>query len=243
MGKDKIKRFQECETFRCMVQPEFDEVFGKDYKLKGRWRSDFFGNNNPVILELGCGRGEYTIGLAKMFPEKNFIGIDIKGSRMWRGAKTANDEGMNNVGFLRTRIEFILSFFGKKEIDEIWITFPDPQLKKNRAKKRLTGPAFLKMYSNFLKPDGRINLKTDSQFLHNYTRSVAEANNLDIEECCNDIYNSEKIFSKELLTIKTAYEIRFLGEGLPITYIRYGLGGNGNFEHNVDDDDISSEKI
>ena len=143
MGKDKLRKFAENLTFKCMVQPEFDDIFHKDHPLKGRWHEDFFHNNNPIILELGCGRGEYTVALAERNPDKNYIGIDIKGARMWRGAKTATERGMENVGFVRTRIEFILSFFAPGEIAEIWITFPDPQLKSRRAKKRLTSPSSL----------------------------------------------------------------------------------------------------
>lgn len=208
-------------TFTNLVQPQFDEIFHKDHPLKGNWRKDFFGNDNPVVLELGCGRGEYTVALGEMFPGKNFIGIDIKGARMWRGAKTATENGMGNVGFLRTRIEFINSFFGPGEIDEIWITFPDPQLKKNRVKKRLTSPGFLEMYARFLKPGALINLKTDSLHLHRYTRAVAEKNGLDIITACEDIYGTGS--ADEVLSVKTTYESRFLAEGLAITYIRFSL--------------------
>ena len=243
MGKNKFKRFQECATFECLVQPAFDEVFRTNYKLKGKWHKEFFKNDNPIILELGCGRGEYTIGLAQMYPDKNFIGIDIKGARIWRGAKTATDDNMNNVGYIRTRIEFILAFFGKNEISEIWITFPDPQLKKNRAFKRLTAPDFLSLYAEFLTPDGFINLKTDSQFLHNYTVSVANSNKLNIVECCNDIYNVEKEFAQELRTIQTTYEAMFLKQDMPITYVKFGLGGKNIFTHDVEDEDISSDKL
>ena len=148
MGKDKYRRFQENLTFRNMVQPEFDEIFGKDYKLKGHWH-EFFGNNNPIVLELGCGRGEYTVALATRNSAANYIGIDIKGARMWRGAKTATENNIGNAAFLRTRIEFINSFFAPGEVDEIWITFPDPQLKKQRARKRLTAPRFSGMLCAF----------------------------------------------------------------------------------------------
>ena len=172
MGKDKLRRFAENLTFECLVQPEFEDIFHKDHPLKGRWHEDFFGNDNPVILELGCGKGEYTIALAERNPHNNYIGVDIKGARMWRGAKTATESGMGNVGFLRTRIEFINSFFGRDEVSEIWITFPDPQLKTRRAKKRLTSPLFLEYYARFLRPDGWINLKTDSQHLFGYTGEV-----------------------------------------------------------------------
>lgn len=237
MGKDKIRRFAENETFRCVVQPDFDEIFRKDYKLKGRWNSDHFGRDRPIVLELGCGRGEYTVDLGRRFPDKNFIGIDIKGARLWRGAKTATQEGMDNVAFLRTRIEFIGSFFAPDEIDEIWITFPDPQLRKSRAKKRLTAPAFLSLYAGFLRDGGAVNLKTDSLHLHEYTKAVAQANRLPVEACCADIYGTG--FADEILSIRTTYEQRFLSEGLPITYLRFGLDGRSEFaapEFGPDDD-------
>lgn len=227
MGKDKFKRFQENLTFKNLVQPEFDEMFRKDYKLKGHWHSDFFGNNNPIVLELGCGRGEYTVNLAERFPDKNFLGIDIKGARMWRGAKTATENNIANAGFLRTRIEFINSFFAKDEVAEIWITFPDPQLKKDRIKKRLTSPEFLTYYSDFLASGGSVNLKTDSQHLHEYTKAVAECNDLGVEGCCNDIYGTG--FADDVLSIKTRYESLFLAEGLPITYLRFVPGDKRQF--------------
>ena len=162
MGKDKLRRFRENLTFECFVQPEFDEVFHRDHPLKGNWNRDFFRNDNPIVLELGCGKGEYTVALAQRDPQRNYIGIDIKGARMWRGAKTATDRRMHNVGFLRTRIEFIDALFAENEVSEIWITFPDPQLKTRRAKKRLTSPLYLACYARLLRPDGLINLKTDS---------------------------------------------------------------------------------
>ena len=160
MGKDKLRRFRENLTFECFVQPEFDEVFHRDHPLKGNWNRDFFRNDNPIVLELGCGKGEYTVALAQRDPQRNYIGIDIKGARMWRGAKTATDRRMHNVGFLRTRIEFIDALFAENEVSEIWITFPDPQLKTRRAKKRLTSPLYLACYARLLRPDGWINLKT-----------------------------------------------------------------------------------
>ena len=231
MGKNKHKRFQENLTFRNLVQPEFDEIFNRDYKLKGRWREDFFGNRNPVVLELGCGRGEYTVALGEMFPDKNFIGIDIKGARMWRGAKTATENGMANVAFVRTRIEFINSFFAPGEVDEVWITFPDPQLKKNRVRKRLTSPMFLTRYFRFLRPDAVVHLKTDSRHLHDYTLAVAAHNTLPVEAACADIYGTG--YADDILSIKTTYETRFLGEGLPITYMRFRLDGRDDFSDPV----------
>lgn len=233
MGKDKLKRFQENLTFECMVQPDFDEVFHKDYKLKGNWRKDFFKNDNPVILELGCGRGEYTVGLGKMYPDKNFIGIDIKGARMWRGAKTATTDELKNIAFLRTRIEFIDSFFAANEIDEVWITFADPQLKKDRAIKRLTSSHFLKMYSKFLKPDGYINLKTDSDHLHNYTRAVCEHNLLKQVVVCDDIYNNIESMSSDVVQLQTTYEAKFLKLNKNITFLKFMLEGKSEFEEPV----------
>lgn len=221
MGKNKFKRFQENLTFRNLVQPDFDDIFHKDHQLKGNWRADFFGNNNEIVLELGCGRGEYTVELARESVARNFIGVDIKGARMWRGAKTATDEGLLNAGFLRTRIEFIDSFFTVGEVNEIWITFPDPQLKKGRAKKRLTSASFLNMYRRFLSADGLVRLKTDSLHLHEYTKAVLEANKIEAFECNSDIYGSG--FADANLSIKTTYEARYLKEGLPITYISFRL--------------------
>lgn len=227
-GKDKLRRFAENATFRCMVQPEFEEIFHKDHRLKGHWKSEFFGNDHPLVLELGCGRGEYTVSLAEKHPEKNFIGIDIKGARMWRGAKTATENAMPNVAFLRTRIEFIDSFFGPGEVDEIWITFPDPQLHKSRVKKRLTAPPFLDMYAGFLRPEGVIHLKTDCRYLHDYTRAVIEGNHLPIEAANVDIYGTG--FADEKLSIKTTYEKKFLAQGIPITYLRWRLDGRSGFD-------------
>ncbi len=231
MGKDKLKRFEECKSFDCLIQAEFDEIFGKDYKLKGNWGRDFFKNDNPIVLELGCGRGEYTVNLAQRYPNINFIGIDIKGARLWRGAKTATENAMNNIGFIRTRIEFINSFFSQNEVSEIWVTFPDPQLKKNRIKKRLTGNLFLEYYSQFLKPEGKVHLKTDSLHLHRYTRELCEHNNIDIEFVSEDIYNDERIGAEsDLTTIRTTYESKFLKEGYKITYIKFSLGDKQKFE-------------
>ncbi|MFI3267304.1 MAG: tRNA (guanosine(46)-N7)-methyltransferase TrmB [Rikenellaceae bacterium] len=230
MGKDKLKRFQETLTFKCMVQPKFEEVYQKDYKLKGNWRKDFFKNDNPLILELGCGRGEYTVGLGQMYPDKNFIGIDIKGARMWRGAKTAEENELKNIGFLRTRIEFIDSFFAQNEVDEVWITFADPQLKKNRALKRLTSSRFLAMYSKFLKNDGYINLKTDSDHLHNYTKAICEKNSLKQTVVCDDIYNNIEKMSSDVVSLQTTYESKFLKLNKNITFLKFMLEGKTEFE-------------
>ena len=228
MGKDKLRRFRENLTFACFLQPDFDDVFRTDHPVKGHWNRDFFHNDNPIVLELGCGKGEYTVALAERDPSRNFIGIDIKGARMWRGAKTATERGMSNVGFLRTRIEFIGSLFAEGEVSEIWITFPDPQLKTRRASKRLTSPAFLASYARLLAPGGRIHLKTDSKHLYAYTNAVIEHFGLPCEVSNPDNYGSG--FADEVLSVKTAYETRFLGMGLPITYTRFRLDGRRTFE-------------
>ena len=213
-------------TFSHVVQAEFSEVFEKDYKLKGNWNKDFFNNNNPIVLELGCGKGEYTVGLARQNPQMNFIGIDIKGARMWRGAKTALDEGMKNVGFVRTRIDLINSFFAQAEISEVWITFPDPQPKKHY--KRLTSTRFLGYYQKFLKNNGIIHLKTDSKELHDYTKALVELNKLETEVCTDNLYDSNLV--DQTLSIKTFYEQQFLKRGKAITYIKFKLDIQKNLE-------------
>ncbi len=241
MGKDKLRKFAENLTFQCFLQPEFDDIFQKDHPLKGMWRKEFFGNDNPIVLELGCGKGEYTVALAERDPSRNYIGIDIKGARMWRGAKSATQKEMQNVGFLRTRIEFINSFFAPGEINEIWITFPDPQLKSRRAKKRLTAPTFLNYYAKMLSSDGVINLKTDSKHLYNYTSEVIRHFSLPEYVSNDDIYGSG--YADEVLSVKTAYETMFLQRGLPITYTKFGLAGQSHFEmFEWDGDDKSKEE-
>jgi tRNA (guanine-N7-)-methyltransferase len=219
MVKKKLQRFVEMETFPNVVQPAFDEVFGKDYRLKGNWNRLFFNNDNPIVLELGCGKGEYTTGLARRFPGKNFIGIDIKGSRMWKGARTALASHLENVAFLRTHIEMIQSFFGTDEIEEIWITFPDPQLKKKR--KRLTSARFLNTYGNFLKKGGLIHLKTDSPVLYQYTIDLARLNKLTVKINTRDLYHSG--IESDILGIQTFYERQFLDQGMKITYLCFEL--------------------
>lgn len=224
MGKNKLGRFAENLTFKCLVQSEFGTVFGSSHPLKGRWNADFFGNNNPIVLEIGCGRGEYTIGLARREGGKNIIGIDIKGARLWRGAKTATEEGIANAAFLRTRIEVIDSFFAAGEVSEIWITFPDPQLKK--ARKRLTSAMFLNRYTKFLKTGGKIHLKTDSVHLHEYTKALLAHNDIQPEICTADVYVDGEELGDEVRSIQTTYEARFLQEGLAITYLRFALDGS-----------------
>ena len=201
MGKDKLRKFKENETFTCLVQPRTDEVFGKDHPLKGHWGEKMFGNDRPIVVELGCGKGEYTIDLALRNPGCNYIGVDIKGARLWKGAKYATEHSLPNVAFLRTRIEFIESLFAPEEVSEIWITFADPQI--GREKKRLTSPLFLSRYRNFLKKGGIVHLKTDSRYLHEYTRAIAEQNSLEILACTSDLYgrnsgtSTESFFEKK----------------------------------------------
>lgn len=227
-AKNKLKRFAENETFENVIQPVFSEVFNKDYHMKGQWHREFFKNDNPLVLELGCGKGEYTVNLARKFPDKNFLGIDIKGARFWRGAKTAVEEGLDNVGFLRTQIEFVESFFAADEVSEIWITFPDPQLRRSRAKKRLTSPFFLNRYKKFLQPEGIVNLKTDSAELHCYTKALLEYNEQATAKATDDLYNSDLL--DDTLSIKTAYETMFLREGKKITYLAFRIDEVEQFE-------------
>ena len=219
MGKGKLKKFRENESFSCLVQPATEEVLHRDHPLKGRWKNEMFHNDHPIVLELGCGKGEYTVALGERFPEKNHIGIDIKGARLWKGAKYATQQGLGNVAFLRTRIEFIESLFGPEEIDEIWITFADPQERKPR--KRLTHPRFLESYRRILAPEGIIHLKTDSRLLHHFTRQTVLQNGLPLIEACEDIYGSGR--ADELLSIQTFYEKNFLAQGIPITYLAFRL--------------------
>jgi tRNA (guanine-N7-)-methyltransferase len=221
VAKKKLARWAELNSFNHVIQPAFEDIFKKDHELKGHWHKEWFGNNNPIVLELGCGKGEYTVNLAERYPGKNFIGIDIKGHRMWRGAKDAKEKGLPNVAFLRTRIEFIKSFFAPGEVDEIWITFPDPQLKQRKENKRLPGPYLLNLYRTFLKQNGIIHLKTDCRELFDYTLSVVSANNLEIITSTTDLHNDMP--GHELLSIRTFYEEMFLKENIPITYLAFRL--------------------
>ncbi|NPA46866.1 MAG: tRNA (guanosine(46)-N7)-methyltransferase TrmB [Chlorobi bacterium] len=220
--KNKLKRFAENKRFPHFFEPARDLLTGGDFEMRGRWRETFFRNNNPLVLELGCGKGDYTVALARRFPDKNFIGIDIKGARMWRGAKTALEEGMKNVAFLRMQIELIEYAFAPGEVDEIWITFPDPQLKFKRAKHRLTHPQFLQRYARILKPGGKIHLKTDSEFLFGYTQGVLQGAGHPIHYAHHDIYGNPE--APEIATgIQTFYEQKWLAEGKKITYMVFGL--------------------
>jgi tRNA (guanine-N7-)-methyltransferase len=221
VGKNKLARWTEFGSYDNVIQPEIGEVSGKDHPKKGLWKKEIFRNENPVVLELGCGKGEYTVGLATRFPEKNYIGVDIKGARMWRGAKTANEQKLSNVAFLRTRIEFIASFFSENEVDEIWITFPDPHPGGRNSNKRLTSPWFLNSYRKFLKNKGIVHLKTDNTELYDYTKKVITENKLGIIISTDDLYSEN--LSDDILSIKTHYEKIFLNEGLKINYISFNL--------------------
>ena len=215
MGKDKLRRFAEIEAFDNVVQLEAGQPF------KGKWAKDFFKNGHPVVLELACGKGEYTVNLARMFPEKNFIGIDYKGNRIWRGAKTAIEDGVANVGFLRIQIENLLDYFAPGEVDEIWITFPDPQPQLSREKKRLTSPRFLDKYKELLKPGGFVNLKTDNDGLHAYTVEKIEELGLNIAVRTEDLYHSP--FADDVLSIKTYYEKKYLASNKNINYVKFSF--------------------
>ncbi|MBK7134252.1 MAG: tRNA (guanosine(46)-N7)-methyltransferase TrmB [Bacteroidales bacterium] len=227
MGKNKLARWNELDSFDNVIQPEIGEVAGKDHPIKGKWNKELFKNSNPVVLELGCGKGEYTVGLATRFPGKNYIGVDIKGARMWRGAKTSNENKLGNVAFLRTRIEFITSFFTTDEVDEIWVTFPDPHPGGKNSNKRLISPWFLNLYRQFLKDKGIVHLKTDNKELYAYTKSVVEYNEQEILFSTNDLYSEE--LPDDILSIRTHYENIFLKAGLKINYITFRLDKEKTF--------------
>ena len=250
MGHGKLRKFAENETFACLVQPDGREILAdgystlRDHPLKGHW---FEGSKAPIVLELGCGRGEYTVELARRHPDINYIGVDIKGARLWSGAKQATQEGMRNVRFLRTRIELITAFFAPGEISEIWLTFSDPQLGKENA--RLTSPLFLERYRQFLAPDGVVHLKTDSRFLHEYTKALCTDNGLPILACTDDLYSEQShsgldpeshparrnvspqrsrtsgSIPAEVYEVQTYYERMFLEQGYKITYLAFRPGG------------------
>ena len=255
MGHGKLKKFAENETFRCLLQPDASSVLAKpegskelvlrDHAIKGLWNADMFAKDQPIVLELGCGKGDYTIALARRHPEMNFIGVDIKGARLWKGAKEATEESMGNVAFLRTRIEFIDAFFGPGEVSQIWLTFSDPQL-RGSENARLTSPLFLARYSRFLKPGGIVHLKTDSRFLFEYTMSVIRANDLEVLASGVDIYNAPLVIPSEaneslgdidaVFEVQTFYETMFLKMGLPITYLAFRLGERKEFAYPTDFD-------
>ncbi len=240
MAKNKLEKFKENESFKCLIQPTTEEVLRKDYHLKGKWGSEVFGNENPIILELGCGKGEYTIDLAERNPFFNYIGIDIKGARLWKGAKYATEHKLQNVAFIRTRIEFIESLFASDEISEIWLTFSDPQI--GREKNRLTSPRFLTRYRSFLKSGGIIHLKTDSRYLHEYTKAMAEQNHLEILASAIDLYGEdhdrlyqstlESVSGRDaidaLFEVQTFYESQYLAQDIKITYLAFTLEQDTN---------------
>lgn len=220
-SKNKLKRFRENETFENVIQPQRDEVLAGTFSFKGKWAT-FFENSNPIVLELGCGKGEYTLGLAKQNRDKNFIGIDIKGARLWRGAKTALENSQKNVAFLRSQISLIDQLFAENEVSEIWITFPDPQIKFKRTKHRLTNIEFLDKYKFILKKDGVVHLKTDSEFMHGYTLGLLHGLGLEVLYANHDVYRNEGS-PKEVLEIQTFYENQYLEQGKPITYLKFRI--------------------
>ena len=219
MGKNKLSKFADLATYEHVVQITYKALQAEEFRFKGRWSEAFFGNNNPIILELGCGKGEYTVKLATHFPEFNFIGIDIKGSRMWKGATQAKDSGLKNVGFLRTNIENIRMFFAAGEVSEIWLTFPDPQMKKTR--KRLTATNFIENYRQIMVPNGIIHLKSDSNFMYRYTEAMVTKNQFEVIRQTDDLYHSELL--DEVLSIQTFYEKQWLDRGLCIKYLAFRL--------------------
>lgn len=221
-SKNKLRRFKENETFKNVYQPTRNELVEKDYSLKGNWNTRVFKNSNPIVLELGCGKGEYCIALSKRYPNKNFIGIDIKGARLWYGAKAGLENSISNVVFLRTQIELIEHAFAKAEVDEIWITFPDPQIKYKRTKHRLTNTKFLERYKKILKPEGTVNLKTDSEFMHGYTLGLLHGKQHEVLYANHDIYKLHG-GPEEVTSIQTFYESHYLEQNKPITYIKFKL--------------------
>ena len=221
-SKNKLKRFKENETFSNLFQPSRETLSADQFEMKGNWHDAYFKNTNPIVLELGCGKGEYTLALSERYPDKNFIGIDIKGARIWRGAKTALLEQKPNVAFIRMQIELIEKAFAPGEVSEIWLTFPDPQIKYKRMKHRLTNPAFLNRYKNILTGDGLIHLKTDSEFLHGYTIGLLQGLGHEILLAHHDIYKNTEA-PGEVVEIQTFYEKQFLEQGKAITYLKFRL--------------------
>ena len=219
-SKNKLKKFQENNTFKNVIQPNIKEIIRKNHIFKGNWRKIFFKNNNPIYLELGCGKGEYSTFLAKKNPDKNFIGVDIKGARFWHGAKLSQENNLENICFLRIKIEHLEKFFADSEIEEILITFPDPQFKFNRTKHRLTNSKFLKIYSSILKPNGLVHLKTDSDFMFGYSLGILEGKDLKIKYAHHDIYNNKS--SPEISRqVQTYYEKMFLKESKKIKFLSF----------------------
>ncbi len=223
MAKRKLKKFAEVSSFANCFFMSFEESREKGLPLKGSWHKEYFKNNNPIVLELGCGKGEYTVGLAQRYPDRNFIGVDIKGNRIHTGAKAAIDNKMNNVAFVRTRIDFIEACFAADEISEIWITFPDPQPQQTRVRKRLTNMMFVNRYKKIMKDGGIINLKTDSEPFYEYSKEVALENNFKILDSTNDLYADVSLRDEALTSIRTYYEKKFSEKGFKICYLKYEL--------------------
>ena len=223
MGKGKLAKFADMEKFENVFQYPFSVIANVPFTMRGHWHEQYFHNQHPIVLELGCGKGEYTVGLARLFPEVNFIGVDIKGARMWTGAKMALEEGLKNVAFLRTSIEIIDRFFAEDEVDEIWLTFSDPQMKNPR--KRLTSTYFMERYRRFLKADGIVHLKTDSNFLFTYTSCMVSHNQLPVLFSTADLYHTAGIdaATSKILSIQTYYESMWIERGLNIKYLKFRL--------------------
>ena len=228
MGKGKLAKFADMETYENVFQYPYSVVSDVPFEMRGHWREQYFKNDNPIVLELGCGKGEYTVGLAKRYPQMNFIGVDIKGARMWTGATQAMQEGLKNVAFLRTNIEIIDRFFAPGEVQEIWLTFSDPQMKNPR--KRLTSTYFMERYRRFLTDNGIIHLKTDSNFLFTYTTYMVDCNHLPVELKTDDLYKQEDQAYAEVASIQTYYESMWLARGLNIKYLKFQLPHEGTLE-------------
>ena len=244
MGHDKLRKFAENETFSCLLQPSAQELLAdgyfnlRDHTVKGRW-NERFCNSNPIVLELGCGKGEYTIALAERDPGRNYIGVDIKGARLWKGAKYATEHALPNVAFLRTRVEFITAFFAPGEVSDVWLTFSDPQYRSENS--RLCSPLFLERYRSFLKPGGIVHLKTDSRFLHEYARAVCAANDLKVLSCTQDLYNQQVEVQPVVKEVQTFYEQLFLEQGYPITYLSFVIDHDGAYVSPSDPEEFDSK--
>ena len=268
MGHDKLRKFAENETFSCLLQPSSKELLAdgyanlRDHEIKGRWRERMFPHSQApadggIVLELGCGKGEYTIDLALRDPSRNYVGVDIKGARLWKGAKYATQHSLPNVAFLRTRVEFISAFFAPGEVSEIWLTFSDPQFRSENS--RLSSPVFLERYRSFLRPGGLVHLKTDSRFLHEYTKAVCKVNGLELTACTTDLYGAARVAADsrveagfksaatattamaEATAVQTFYEKMFLEQGYPITYMAFRLDHDGPFAAPRDPEDFDSD--
>lgn len=238
--KNKLQKFSDMESFGCVLQYPRHILIEEGFPYKGKWNTQFFKRENPITLELGCGKGEYTVGLADTNHDRNYIGVDIKGARMWKGAKTVEEKGMDNAAFLRTEIEQISQFFAPQEVDEIWITFPDPQMQK--ARKRLTSSRFLSSYRTFLRHDGIVHLKTDSPFLYEYTKRLVELNRFETLQMTDDLYGSG--LADPVSSIKTFYEQQWLSRGKTIKLISFRIGDGEILEPDCSDiekDDYHSE--